>query len=359
MLILIIISISLLLLLNLIFLVSFIKLFTVNGSIYNFENISIIIAAKNESENIEKLIGHLKNLEYPAEKFEVILVDDNSTDHTFDLIKELIISLPNFRVLTTNISHLSGKRDALALGIQNANYPLIMITDADCCPDSNWLKSFSEKFKQGYEMVVGVAPFYQAKNLVNRISCFENFKNSSLSFAMWSLGLPYTATARSFGFTKKVFETIGGYSNTKDTKSGDDDLLLREAIKKKIKIGVVIDVNSFVYSKTKDIFRDYLQQKARHTQTSFYYLKIHKLILGFWHLLNLFFLFSPVLMIFNPLFGILLPSKLIIDLLVTIATQKRFSYNFSIVNIIYLQIFYEVFLIIHFLNARFTEIKWK
>jgi len=350
---------AILLLLNLTLLVSLNKLFVPENITSSYVNISIIVAAKNEEDNIENLISHLKSLEYPSEKYEVILVDDNSIDDTYNLIKELIISLPNFRVLTTNISHLSGKREALFLGIQSAKYPFIMITDADCYPDSNWLKSFSEKFNQGFEMVVGAAPFYQSKNLVNQISCFENLKSSFLSFAMWSLGLPYTATARSFGFTKKVFESIGGYSNTKDTKSGDDDLLLREAIKKKIKIGVVTEANSFVYSKTKNNFQDYLQQKARHTQTSFYYLKIHKLILGFWHLLNLFFLFSPFLMILNPLFGILLPSKLLIDLLVTKAMQMRFSYNFSIVDILYFQILYEVLLIVHLINSRFSEIKWK
>jgi hypothetical protein len=275
------------------------------------------------------------------------------------LIKELIIPLSNFRVISTKSSGVKGKREALSLGIQNAKYPIIMITDADCRPENKWLKSFSRKFSQGYDMLFGIAPFYQNKNLVNRISCFENLKSSFLSFSMASLGLPYSAAARSFGFTKKVFDSIGGYTNTKDTKSGDDDLLLREAIKNNIKIGVVANANTFVYSETKNNFSEYLQQKARHTQTSFHYLKIHKLILGFWHLLNLTFLFSPFMIFVNPIYGILFPSKLLIDLIVTKSTQKRFGYKFSIINIIYLQIFYEVFLVIHFLNARFTEIKWK
>jgi len=65
------------------------------------------------------------------------------------------------------------------------------------------------------------------------------------------------------------------------------------------------------------------------------------------------------LMIINPLFGILLPSKLLTDFLVVKSNQKKFSYDFSIVEVIYLQIIYELLLIVHFLNARFTEIKWK
>ncbi len=64
-------------------------------------------------------------------------------------------------------------------------------------------------------------------------------------------------------------------------------------------------------------------------------------------------------MFVNPLFGILLPAKLIIDFGVVKSKQKQFGYNFSTIEIFYLQIFYEMLLIIHFFNARFSEIKWK
>lgn len=173
------------------------------------------------------------------------------------------------------------------------------------------------------------------------------------------LGLPYTATARNLGFTAKAFESLGGYSKTKDTLSGDDDLLLREAVKKKMKIDVVSESGSFVFSDTKKTFKEYLHQKARHTQTSFHYLKKHQLILGFWHLLNLSFLFSPLLMFFNPLIGILLPAKLISDFAVVKSNQTKFSYKFLMIEIFYLQIFYEILLIVHFFKARFSSIKWK
>ncbi len=67
----------------------------------------------------------------------------------------------------------------------------------------------------------------------------------------------------------------------KTRSSGDDDLLLREAVKNKMKIGVVTESGSFVYSETKKTFSEYFQQKARHTQTSFHYLKKHQLSLVF------------------------------------------------------------------------------
>jgi len=256
-------------------------------------------------------------------------------------------------------SGMSGKREALSFGIKNSKYPHILITDADCRHESNWLQAYSNKFNQGFEMVFGIAPFYQKKKLVNKISCFENLRSSLLSFSMASFGLPYTAAARNFGFTKNAFESLQGYSKTKDTLSGDDDLLLREAVKRKMKIGFVTEAGSFVFSESKKTFTEYFQQKARHTQTSFYYLLKHQITVGLWHLLNLYFLFSPLMMVINPLFGFLLPSKLIVDFVVVKANQRKFSYKFSVIEIFYLQIFYELLLVFHFFNARFSEVKWK
>ena len=322
-------------------------------------NISIIIAARNEEENIKSLVDYLKKLDYPTDMLEIILVDDNSIDRTFDRWREETESLPYFKILKAEKSGMSGKRDALTLGIKSSMYPFILITDADCHPEKDWLKFYSNKFTQGYDMVFGIAPFYEHKNLVNKVSCFENLKNSILSFSMASINLPISASARSFGFSKSAFYSIGGYEKTKDSISGDDDLLLREAINSKLRIGAVTEPGSFVFSNTKKTFSDYFRQKARHTQSSFYYLKKHQLILGFWHSLNLCFVFSPILMFINPLFGILLPAKLLIDISIVKSTQIKFSYSFSMIEIIYLQLFYEVFLIIHFLNAGFRKIKWK
>jgi cellulose synthase/poly-beta-1,6-N-acetylglucosamine synthase-like glycosyltransferase len=356
---LVLISITILFLLNVLIIYSLKRMNRNGKNESNPVNISIIIAARNEAENIDALIESLKSLTYPTEMFEVFFVDDNSADKTYDKLKSKTDSLNNFAVFESKSSGAVGKRESLSLGIENSKYPYILVTDADCRPESNWLQAYSNKFNLGYDMLFGIAPFYQGKNLVNKVSCFESLRSSLLSFSMTAFGLPYTAAARNFGFTKKAFELLGGYSKTKDTLSGDDDLLLREAVKHKMKIGTVTEADSFVFSETKKSFKEYFQQKARHTQTSFHYLIKHQIILGLWHLLNLSFLFSPLLMFVNPLLWVLLPAKLIIDFIVCKSNQKKFGYKFSVVEIIYLQITYELFLVVHFFNARFSEVKWK
>ncbi len=238
----------------------------------NQNRISIIIALKNEEENIETLLSSLNKIDYPAELFEVIFIDDNSIDNTFESIAEKIKEFDSFSVYKVQSENKSGKRNALELGISNSVNPYILITDADCEPEKDWLKVYSNKFTEDFDFLFGIAPFFREKSLVNKISCFENLRNSMLSIFAANIGLPYSAAARNFGFKKTSFEKVGGYSKTIDTLSGDDDLLLREAFNNKLKIGTVTAKGSFVFSKTKKTFKDYFQQRARHTQTSFHYL---------------------------------------------------------------------------------------
>jgi cellulose synthase/poly-beta-1,6-N-acetylglucosamine synthase-like glycosyltransferase len=320
---------------------------------------SIIIAAKNEEKNLPFLFDSLKKLNYPADLFEIIIVDDSSYDNTPVLLKDFVESFDNIKSLKAVNKKFPGKKGALEIGIVNAVYPFIIITDADCRPQKNWLKSFEKNFLSGNEIVLGAAPLNYNGKIVSKISAFENLKNSILSFAAADAGFPYTAAARSFGFTKKAYEKLNGYSNTIETLSGDDDLIIREAVKKNLKIGTITSADAFVFSDAKENLNEYLKQKSRHTKTSLYYLPKHQALLAAWHLTNLFFLISPFLIFFNFYFIFLFVIKFAGDFVYIKSLQKKFGYHFKNVEIIYLNIFYEIFLVIHFLNALFTKDKWK
>ncbi|HEY7751975.1 MAG TPA: glycosyltransferase [Ignavibacteriaceae bacterium] len=320
---------------------------------------SIIISAKNEAENIPTLINSILKIDYPLDNFEVIIIDDHSSDETFNLCSAYSAKYSFLKVFKNPETGYYSKRKALSFGIGKASFDHIILTDADCLPEKEWLNAFNRKFNAGYEIIIGIAPFLKEDFIINNISCYENLRSSILSFSLAELGLPYTSAARNLGFTKIAFEKIGGYSKTFQSISGDDDLLIREALKQNLKVGLVSEEGSFVYSKTKKNLKDYLLQRSRHAQSSFYYLLRHKLILAAWHLTNLFFLLSPVLAVINIYFLMLLPSKLLFDLLVVKTFQKRYGYDFNWYEIIFLQICYELFLIVHFLNAMFRKVKWK
>ncbi len=183
-------------------------------------------------------------------------------------------------------------------------------------------------------------------------------RNSILTFAASKLGIPYSASARNFGFRKSAFQKIDGYKNTVETLSGDDDLLLREAVKNGFKIGAIISKDALVISSAKNTFKEYFIQKSRHTKTSLHYLLRHKIFLGVWHIINLFFLVSIFLSFINSVFIWPFILKILIDTTVILMVQKKFNYKFKFFEIIYLQILYEAFLIINFLGALFRKERW-
>jgi hypothetical protein len=170
----------------------------------NRKKISIITAARDERPVIEKFIEGVKSIRYPENNFELIIVDDNSTDDTYKTAAEFIKDQSNFRIIKTDSKSLSGKRGALQKGIEQSAFPFIAITDADCIPSRGWLKSYSALFEKRYDLVFGPSPFYQETGILNNISCIENLKSQYLSFSLAAMGLPYTASARNMGFSKEA-----------------------------------------------------------------------------------------------------------------------------------------------------------
>lgn len=321
--------------------------------------LSIIIAVKDEEKNIISLIDSLEKLNYPNENFEVIIVDDSSSDKTAELIQSRISDKNNYIFIKAGNKEFEGKKGALSIGIKNAKYNFIVITDADCEHNINWLSALAGGLDYGYDFVFGVAPILSGKTLVQKLSAFENLRNTFLSIAAVGLNIPYSAAARSFAFRKTSFERVGGYGKTTETISGDDDLLIREAVKHKMLIGTVVNPEAFVFSEAPKSFGDYFKQKKRHLQTSFHYLLKQKMLLGFWHLVNLLSLLSILFVFLSPIFALPFAVKLIYDFFIVIKYQHQVGHSFKFYEILYLQILFEVFIVVNFFNSLSGNVKWK
>lgn len=335
------------------------KLFRFHELKKSILKVSLVIAAKNEALNIPNLISALLNQSYAKDNFEVIIVDDNSNDTTFNIVEESIKELDNFRVIKAVDKLFKGKRGALDIGIKAAKHPYILITDADCEPKKEWINSFANSFEDGNDFLFGIAPYRATNSITNLVSRFENLRANIIVFAFAKLGIPYSASARSFGFSKNAFTKVGGYKNTTETLSGDDDLLLREAIINKLKIGVITNSDAIVLSKTKEIFSEYVNQKSRHTSTSIHYSFKNQLLLGTWHLLNLISLFSIFALPFGTEFIFPIFIKLVIDVFILNNFQNNFGYKINPLWFIILQINYELNLVYFFFKGlKFTN-RWE
>ncbi len=318
--------------------------------------ISLIIPFKNEEKNLPNLIKSLSLLNYTFDNFEIIFVNDNSTDKSLEIIKN--DSTINFKLINVVDKKIPGKKGVLEAGIEQAQFDIIAITDADCIVEKNWLKSISKKILQGYDLVFGYSPIIARKSLISKISSYENLKNFILYFSSVELGFPFGATARSFAFRKSVYREINGYRNTTETLSGDDDLFIRECVKKKFKVGYFLNENSFVYSYPSESLREYFLRKSRHLKTSHHYLLKHKVILGLWYSINLISALSIFFISISFEFILPFAIKMTFELILMNLFKKYLHHKFNSLQIIYLEIFYQLLIPVNFIGSLIIRDNW-
>jgi len=187
-------------------------------------NYSIIIACRNEEKNLPKLFSSLTNLDYPIGKFEIIIVDDASTDYSLNLIKAFCVLQANasfFHIKEKSKEYL-GKKAALKLATENAKFEILLFTDADCFPKTNWINSYNSYFSEKTGFAAGS---YEVTNA----SCFQRFCNqisSAIYASTIGIGFPFSAAGGNMAVRKEAFLEVGGYEKIKQSIAGDDKQLL-------------------------------------------------------------------------------------------------------------------------------------
>ncbi len=322
-------------------------------------NYSVVVAARNETENLPNLLKALGELDYPADKFEIVISDDHSTDKTVDIALGFSDILPNLKIITAGGKDDPGKRSALTRGIAASSYSKILITDADCLPGTGWLKVIDRYFTSECDMLIGPAPLIKRSGFFNGLSCFSNLRSMMLIESTFSHRHPISAIARNLGFRKDAFIGQGGYHSTEGSLGGDDDLLLRNFLDHGFRVNYCDSPAAAVFSETHFAGKDFLRQKARHTQASKFYSKSSKWILALWHMPNLYAQSSVLFLPWFPEVSAVFVIKALFDMSLIMMVQNRHNYSFSPFEAVFYQFFYEIFLIINYFTSRFTKFNWK
>ncbi len=244
----------------------------------NLPPVSVVIACKDGADTIESIIYQILNQDYPL--FELIVIDDFSTDHTWDVITG--IKEKKFKALRAKVN-LPGKKAALHQAITEASqYDLLLFTDADCTIKSRrWISSMVAAMQQSkiYEIVLGYGPMTASYSCVNIFARFETALTAIQYFSYALSGSPYMGVGRNLMYTKKLYNKVAGFEAHQHIASGDDDLFIQSAANS-TNTTINIDPDSFVYSNSKKTIRSFLNQKARHISTSSHYGWSHKLLLS-------------------------------------------------------------------------------
>jgi len=246
--------------------------------------VSIIIAARNESDNLYENLPSILSQNYP--EYEVIVVNNQSVDDSGWLLTAFCQQFPNLRVVELGRNkHLRpGKKLPITLAIKAAKYEHFVLTDADCKPTStNWLRLMASKFNDQKQIVIGYAPYTKAKGIINKIIRFDTAWIGVSYLSMALAKLPYMGVGRNIAYTKSVFNSVNGFKSHYSIPSGDDDLFIQEAAKKN-NYTIQIDADSHCYSPAAPSWSRWVYQKSRHYSTSSRYKRFKKFLLGIYPL---------------------------------------------------------------------------
>lgn len=195
--------------------------------------LTVIIPVRNEAENIIPLLNDLAAQDYSSELFEVIVVDDHSTDHTTDMVRQFITGRhSNMRLLLardSNESLPSPKKNALAYGISHARGQCIVTTDGDCRVGPLWLASHAHKLRQNkIKLVAGPVFFYHEKKWLQKSQGLELAALIGTGAISLDSGAAGMANGANLSFWLSAFHKVGGYRGNEHVISGDDEFLLRK-----------------------------------------------------------------------------------------------------------------------------------
>jgi glycosyltransferase involved in cell wall biosynthesis len=193
-------------------------------------SVSVIVPMRNEEENAAETLRALAAQDYAGE-WEVICVDDRSTDGTGNILRSFCASDPRFSLVEIPAGAPaipSPKKRALAAGFAAAKGEILMTTDADCLARPGWLSSMAARFAPDTGIVQGPKRIRGDVSLLSRYQEHEVFGLVSIEAATFALGRPMIASAPSLAYRRSLYESVGGFQGLEETVSGDDDLLVRK-----------------------------------------------------------------------------------------------------------------------------------
>lgn len=310
--------------------------------------VSILVAARNEAENIVKTLDDLIAQSYDKQLTEIIFIDDHSTDQTAAIIGSYSSKGVKLIRLNEDQPLNSYKKKAIQTAIGQATGTLIITTDADCRMGPEWLKTIVGFYEENkYKMISSPVAYFEEKNFFERAQTLEFLYLIGLGASTIGNKRPSTCNGANLAYEREAFYEVGGFKGIDDLASGDDELLLHKmAAKFNSNIGFLKNEEAVVYTHPKATLKEFIQQRKRWASKSTRYKNKSIIVLGvcIW-LFNLSILLNVGVGLFEgfylklALFQLL--AKMTIELLflydvTTFARRKNLLILLPVLNILHI-----------------------
>jgi glycosyltransferase involved in cell wall biosynthesis len=364
----ILISISYFLLITA-FIIGFGKVETVKNENFEPKNtFSIIIPFRNEVKNLPELLNSLSLLNYPKNLFEILLINDESSDGFNSIIQSFIQNNSNLKIhLINNLRATnSPKKDAINTAIKNSNFNWIVTTDADCEVPINWLQLFNQFIEIDQPLFIGgPIKFKREKTFLFH---FQNLNFLSLigsTIGGFGIKRSFMCNGANLCYNKSTFIEIGGFSGNSKISSGDDIFLLEKMSKTNPeKVKFLKSKEAIVETKSESSWKLFLNQQLRWASKSTDYNNNFSRLVGILVFsMNLTLIVLGILTILKPnylnYFLMLLIQKIIIDFFLIIKTSNFLNSPKSLRYYLLISLLYLVFVVVIGSLSFLKKYTWK
>lgn len=332
--------------------------------------ISVVVAARNEANNIERCVDSILSQKYPSHLFELIVVDDCSTDDTLAILNRMTSN--QLQVISLN-EHLkegeeiiSFKKKALTLGIEHSKAELIVTTDADCWMSPEWLSSIALFYqKEKPEMIVAPVRFSHDLSLLQLFQSLDFMTMQGITASTVGLRLGIMCNGANLAFSRKVFNETNGYDGVDHLISGDD-YLLQYKILEQYPLGVryLKSKDVIVNTLPQDTWRGFWQQRIRWASKTGKYKDVKTtLILLLIYFFNCTIFCVGVLSLFQSqffnLFITLFLVKTLVELFFLFPVAKFFNDTKQLIFFPFLQPLHIVYIIVAGFLSRIGKFEWR
>lgn len=326
--------------------------------------VSIVISAKNEYYNLKENLPIILNQDYPD--YEVVVVNHASTDDTEEILSIFSHKYPHLKVVNIreNLNFYQGKKFPLSIGIKSTRHEYLLLTDADCKPESDqWLREMQGQFDEKTEIVLGYSPYAKSKGVLNSLVRWDTL-HIGIQYLSYALsGIPYMGVGRNLAYRKSTFMKNNGFVAHYNTPSGDDDLFIGQ-VARKHNTRISVNKTSQTSSRAKSNFSSWFKQKRRHLTTGKLYRPKFKALLGLYSLSQTLFYLSLVYLCFVSeqyylILGIFL-IRMLSQLFLVKKCMNRLGEKLQLIWVPLYDFFFTIMNpVIAFSNVIWKDKKWK
>ena len=320
--------------------------------------ISVIVAARNEENNIGNLLEDLARQDYPKEFYEVIIVNDHSTDGTANRI--------SFGRLMELPSHLEGKKNAIAFGIDAVQGELIITTDADCRVPPGWLKTIAAFYSAtGAKFIAAPVMIAPSRSLLGIFQSLDFLTMQGITGASVHRKFHSMCNGANLAYPRNIFFEVNGFEGVDNIPSGDDMLLMHKIFTRYPgEVFYLKEQGAIVTTVAEKNWKDFLQQRVRWASKAVHYKDkriFYELLLTY--LVNVCFLAAAIISFFNSytlgFFLLLLLAKVIVEFPFVNAVAIFFNRRRLMRYFVFFEPLHIIYIIISGWLGRFGSYTWK